>query len=166
MFIFSFRFSAKKVLAGMLVVAVVAVLGIKGAEMIMGGTVEASTTEFSGTNVKLKTNEARVAFAQSFGWEVQNDPGEILEVIIPQEFDEIYQQYNSIQKQQGYDLEKYAGKRCKRYTYTVTNYPQTDKEVRLNILIYNDKVIGGDVCSLEVDGFLHGFSMEGAQSPA
>jgi hypothetical protein len=88
---------------------------------------------------------------------VEEDPAEIMEVIIPEEFDEVYLQYNNIQKAQGCNLEDYAGKRCKRYAYTVTNYPGTDQPIRVNLLIYKNKVIGGDVCSLDANGFIHGF---------
>ena len=76
---------------------------------------------------------------------------------IPKEFDDVFTNYNAIQKTQGCNLEKYAGKRCKRYTYVVTNYPGQTDNVRANILVYKDKVIGGDVCSLELGGFMHGF---------
>jgi hypothetical protein len=50
-----------------------------------------------------------------------------------------------------------AGKRCKRYAYTVTNYPGTDQPIRANLLIYKNKVVGGDICSLDANGFIHGF---------
>ena len=61
-------------------------------------------------------------------------------------------------RQQGCDLSKYAGKRCKRYTYVIENYPGQAEGVRANILVYKNKVIGGDVCSVELDGFMHGFA--------
>ncbi len=57
-------------------------------------------------------------------------------------------------------MTKYAGKRCKRYSYSVLNYPEEPEDVRANILVYNGKIIGGDVCSLKLDGFMHGFAME------
>ena len=44
-----------------------------------------------------------------------------------------------------------------RYTYAVTNYPNYDGEVYVNILVYKNTVIGGDVCSADVNGFVHGF---------
>lgn len=105
-----------------------------------------------------KTGEQRVAFLGSFGWEAQPEEAEILEVLIPKEFDDVLDNYNAIQKAQGCDLRKYAGKRCKRYSYIITNYPGQSENVRANILIYKDKVIGGDICSLELDGFMHGFA--------
>ena len=44
-----------------------------------------------------------------------------------------------------------------RYTYKITNYGEGEDTVYANILVYRDKVIGGDICSANVDGFIHGF---------
>lgn len=107
-----------------------------------------------------KTVEQRVAFLESFGWQVEAQEDEIMEVVIPKQFDEVYEKYNDIQKTQGCDLTRYAGKRCKRYTYVVNNYPEHPENIRANILVYNGKIIGGDICSLDLDGFMQGFTME------
>ena len=106
-----------------------------------------------------KTNEQRLAFIESFGWEVEPEPIEVMEVIIPKEFDNVYQEYNSMQKLQGCDLERFAGKRSKRFSYIVKNYPNQPEDVRINLIVHKNKVIGGDVCSLALDGFIHGFTI-------
>lgn len=103
----------------------------------------------------VKTNEERVSFLEQFGWQVEADPREVAEVVVPQEFDATYQAYNDIQRLQDCDLEKYKGKRVKRYTYTVLNYPDAQDTVVANLLVSGDKVVGGDVCSLALDGFIH-----------
>ncbi len=82
------------------------------------------------------------------------------EVIIPAEFDEAYEKYNEIQKKQNLDLSKYSGKRAKRWTYEVKNYPGYENKkgfIQANILIYDGMVIGGDICSVELNGFMRGF---------
>lgn len=107
-----------------------------------------------------KTNDQRIEFIKSFGWEVNAEAAEVMEVIIPKEFDDVYKGYNSIQKMQGFDLSGYAGKRCKRYSYEVLNYPGDVGEVRINLLVQNNKIIGGDVCSMQEGGFMHGFAHE------
>lgn len=101
-----------------------------------------------------------LTFISSFGWEVDEEPDEVREVIIPAEFDDVYNNYNAIQLKQGYDLQKYAGERVKRWTYTIKNYPEyVDQEcIKINVLVYKGEVIGGDVCSVRLDGFMHGFS--------
>ncbi|MDD7216643.1 MAG: DUF4830 domain-containing protein, partial [Oscillospiraceae bacterium] len=82
------------------------------------------------------------------------------EVIIPAEFDRGYEKYNEIQKAQNLDLTPYAGKRAKRWTYNIKNYPGYEGDsgtVQANILVYEGAVIGGDICSTELDGFMQGF---------
>lgn len=106
---------------------------------------------------KGQTEEQRQQFIAAYGWAVDAEPFTVAEVLIPEEFDETYENYNQIQQAQGFDLARYKGKRCKRYTYQVTNYPARTTGVQLNLLVYNGKIIGGDLCSLEAGGFLHGF---------
>ncbi len=116
--------------------------------------------EFAGENIT--DSSQRLAFISTFGWEVNEEPDEIREVIIPAEFDDVYNNYNDIQIKQGYDLKKYAGERVKRWTYTIKNYPGYEGQecIKINILVYKGEVIGGDVCSVRLDGFMHGFSQE------
>ena len=107
------------------------------------------------------TNQERLQFLEGFGWQVAQEPEEIVEIQIPQELDPVYADYNELQQAQGCDLEKYAGERCKRYSYQVTNYPGQGENVRANLLVAGGKIIGGDICSLELDGFMHGFRKPG-----
>lgn len=109
--------------------------------------------EYSG----VKTNEDRIAFLRQFGWEVEADPKETAEVTIPAEFDKIFTGYNEIQKRQGLDLSDYKKKKVMRYTYVVKNYKGAEGVVYANILVYRNRVIGGDLCSADVTGFIHGF---------
>ena len=81
------------------------------------------------------------------------------ELLIPEEMDESYDEYLTLQSEQGFDLTKYAGKRVKRYTYEVTNYPTGEQGVQANLLLYKNTVIGGEVLSPQLDGFLHGLAM-------
>ena len=106
---------------------------------------------------KIKTNEDRVNFLAQFGWKVKSEPMENKEVTIPKEFDKIFTGYNEIQKRQGLDLSRYKNKNVERYTYEITNYPGETGRVYANVLVYRNKVIGGDVCSADVNGFIHGF---------
>ncbi len=106
---------------------------------------------------KIKTDEDRIAFLNQFGWEVNASPTEQAEVTVPDEFDKILKTYNEVQKQQGLDLTKYRGKTVTRYTYEITNYKGYSGKVYANILIYKNRVIGGDICSADVNGFIHGF---------
>ena len=105
-------------------------------------------------------NQKRIAFLAQYGWEVEEEPIECKDIAIPMTFGGVYQQYNEIQIKQGYDLEAYKGKTVKHYSYAVTNYPDTSHSVRANLLIYEGEIIGGDICSLNIDGFMHGFAKD------
>ena len=60
-------------------------------------------------------NDGRVKFLQDFGWDVTTSPMESGRVRIPEEASEVFDRYNILQKGQGYDLSKYAGKTVMRY---------------------------------------------------
>lgn len=115
----------------------------------------------SGANPSFvgSTEVQRRAFLKQYGWEL----GEEINrgsVRIPDEFDDVYTQYNEIQLKQGFDLRKYAGKEVERYQYPVTNYPGFPDYIRANLLVFQGKIIGGDVSSVALDGFMHGFFNE------
>lgn len=106
---------------------------------------------------KIKSNEDRINFIKQFGWEVEAQPIKEQSVTIPKDFDKVFAAYNEIQRKQGLDLSSFKKKSVMRYTYVVTNYPDYEGEVYVNILVYRNNVIGGDVCSADVNGFVHGF---------
>lgn len=105
---------------------------------------------------KVKTNEERIAFLKSFGWEVEGNPVEEADVTIPAEFDRVFENYNAIQRSQGFDLSKYKNRDMKRFTYRVTNYPDYEGTVFCNLLVYKNRVVGADICSSDVNGFIRG----------
>lgn len=105
----------------------------------------------------IKTAQDRINFLYHYGWEVEENAVEIIEVTIPPSFDAVYAKYNEVQKVEGLDLEKYKGKNVKRYTYVVKNYDYNGT-VYANLIIYKDRVIGGDICSADINGFMHGFT--------
>ena len=107
----------------------------------------------------VRSEQDRLDYLSAFGWEVEEAPLAIQELLIPEEMDESYDEYLTLQAEQGFDLTKYAGKRVKRYTYEVTNYPTGETGVQLNLLIHKNTVVGGEVLSPQLDGFLHGLSM-------
>ena len=103
---------------------------------------------------KIKTNEDRVNFLTALGWTVKEQPLEEVAVTIPDEFDAVFLEYNNLQKEVGLDLSRYKRKDVMRYTYQVENYPDYQGVVYANILVYKNKIIGGDVCSADVNGFV------------
>lgn len=109
---------------------------------------------------KIKSNDDRINFLKQFGWEVEAQPIKEQEVTIPKDFDKVFAAYNEIQRKQGLDLSSFKKKSVMRYTYVVTNYPDYEGEVYVNLLIYRNTVIAGDICSADVNGFVHGFERQ------
>lgn len=107
----------------------------------------------------VKSNQDRVDYLSAYGWEVSQEPTATQELLIPEEMDDSYTEYLALQNGQGFDLQKYAGKRVKRYTYEIFNYPTGETGVQVNLLICKNTVVGGEVLSPRLDGFLHGLAM-------
>ena len=70
---------------------------------------------------------------------------------IPVEFDDVYEEYNALQRKQGFDLRKYRAHNVKRYTYELAG----DTAVPLNaeLLVENGVIIGADIVSPVAGGF-------------
>ena len=154
MFIYSLKAKTLKYF-GVICLALVAVIILASSIPVLGAKEVNSNVEINYS--KIKTNENRREFLRQFGWEVSPEAVESEQVTIPSDFDKVFAGYNEIQKRQGLDLSKYKGKTMMRYTYDVTNYPGYEGKVQVNILVYRNKVVGGDVCSADVNGFIHGF---------
>lgn len=104
----------------------------------------------------VSTAGERAEFLAECGWEI--DPATEIEqqIHIPERFGEVYAGYNELQIQQGYDLEPFRGMDCTMYSYTVTNYPDAGQTVIADLYVYNDRVIGGDIHSTNLNGFMIG----------
>ena len=99
---------------------------------------------------------ARVDYINSFGWMVEGNC-RMEEIIIPRQFNDVYLEYNKLQKKQGFDLSLYSGKTAKQYTYKVLNHPSNGENIYLHLIVLDDKVIGGDISSTELNGFMQPF---------
>lgn len=77
------------------------------------------------------------------------------EFIIPNEFDEVYQNYNLIQLESGFDLTDYRGEKAVRYSYKMLNFPKKELEnVYATVICVKNRQIGGDICCTDIDGFI------------
>ena len=104
----------------------------------------------------IKTDEDRIGFIESFGYTVVGLASEC-EVRVPDDFDAVYTKYNDLQRSQGLNLKKYAGKSLTRYSYYLTDYSGYDGKVMITLLVYKNRIVGGDVCGVDGEGFMHGF---------
>ena len=105
---------------------------------------------------KCKTNEDRVAYLTSLGWEVAPEPVSQTEVLIPKEFDEIYVKYSQMLQSRGFRLERYKGKTADKYVYQVLNYEgeKGPEEALASLMMRGDTIIGADLSSPRLGGFL------------
>ncbi|MBR1841728.1 MAG: DUF4830 domain-containing protein [Oscillospiraceae bacterium] len=151
MFVYTAKFSRKKLVIGLISVVVIAAV-----ILIIAGVFGQSDKDSVSAVSSLRSNEDRVGYLSALGWQVEEEPVETVSVRIPEKFESVLQDYNSLQRSQGNDLEKYAGKLCTRYTYKVTNYPTGDESVVADLIVYRGKVIAGDVQSVAIGGFMQG----------
>lgn len=154
MFVVSIKTTKKKLLAA------VGLLALSLAVVIISPVASRQASADMGINYSASNSQERIAFLSQYGWLVNEEPTEVVEIIIPNEFSTVYENYNQLQSEEGFNLKDYCGKRVKRWTYQVINYPQyEDTElIFANILVYEGKVIGGDICNIELDGFMHCFT--------
>lgn len=145
MLIWTAKISRKKA------VAAVILLGAVMAALIL--LVGRSPAEPEAPRPKLTSNEDRVGYLQSLGWEVEPEPIETLQFLLPPELEEPYLSYNELQLRQGFDLRQCCGKQVSRYTYAVTNYPEQSDGVQANLYICEELPAAGDICSSGTNGF-------------
>lgn len=160
MFIYSLRASTLKFfgIISVTLVALIAIIAFVPVYAEGTGSVNTATDgQVSYSYDKVKSSADAVNFLAQFGWTVDGGKPESAQVTIPAEFDKVFAAYNEIQKAQGLDLSKYKKKELTRYTFEVTNYDGYEGKVYANVLVYRNKVVGGDICSADVTGFVHGF---------
>ena len=102
--------------------------------------------------VMLRTDRAEGYFkiAEKMGFQdVEKTPYEVVKFTIPESFTPVYERYNSLLEKNGYSLVPYKGKECTRYTYLIPSV-----NARANIIVYDGKVIGGDISGITIDGVM------------
>ncbi len=139
--------SAVKVLAVIAVIFALLALGLGLVNYFGLGT----------SRITLPDEAAQREFLGSLGWEVSETPLDVREVTVPSEWNSVYEEYNKLQKQQGFDLTRYKGENVKVYTWLITNY-EGNPSVAATLMLNGDRLIAGDVQSLELGGFMHGLA--------
>lgn len=112
----------------------------------------------------MSTNAERVEFLNKQGWIVKPDPISKEEIIIPSEFNELYQKYAELQTKQGFDIEKHKGAKATLISYQVLNYPGHTDNVTANMLVVDDRLIGGEITLNEENGFTEALITEATQT--
>ena len=154
MFIFTAKLTRKNLAIGLGAIGVLLIAII----LLLSGRGGADASVSSAPSTKgIKAAADRVEFLNAHGWTADAESEECQEVVVPREFDSVFEEYNALQKSQGFDLSKYRGKRIMRYVYRIADHPSGKSPIYASILVYKNTVIGGDIQNPSPDGFLHGF---------
>ncbi len=94
-----------------------------------------------------ETPAQRIEFLTRLGYNVNSSSEESQNIRIPIEFGDVYTNYNTLQKQNGTDLLYYRGAECVRYTYL-----SEDDDKHINLIVCEGRIIGGDECTVALDG--------------
>ena len=108
---------------------------------------------------KVATEAQRQSLISELGWQTGDKPVSHKTITIPDEFDDVYKSYNDLQKEQGFDLTAYRGKKAEVYTYKLYNYKGHKDTMQLTLIGCGGELIAGDVCCTELDGFMQGLAM-------
>lgn len=107
------------------------------------------TSESGGT---VCDNEDRLEFVRSLGLEAAEQAVSVKETVIPIKFNDVYSRYNKLQLEAGYDLTKLSGETVTVYCYDVGELRGSPTYV--NLIIFMDRIVGGDISSAELSGFM------------
>lgn len=86
----------------------------------------------------------RTAFLKQLGYEVDPVYSEVHEVLIPEEFDEVFAAYNTMQAAADMDLTPYRGKRLKCWSYRILNSGNAE-ETFAHLYVWQGNIVGGDI---------------------
>ena len=137
----SIKFFAAILVSALLLVGIVSVVPV----IDISGKTAVATLDYQNVS----SIEEQIIFLTSLGYQVEPSPVFQNEVVIPEEFDSVYEEYNRIQNSQGLDLEKYKGKTVTRFSYLLVG---TEEPTYATMLIYRDKLIGGDITTMGENG--------------
>ena len=69
-----------------------------------------------------ETYSDRANYAKALGYSISADSETVQNIVIPAVFGSVYENYNALQKQCGFDLSLYKGEDAVQYTYIITDY--------------------------------------------
>lgn len=104
---------------------------------------------------KETTAEIAGRYLKHLGWEIEETC--IKEtVLLPDATNEGWKKYCEMQTASGFPLAAFCGQTVEKCTLRIFNYPdETAVAVYANVFIADKKVIGGDILSPALEGFLH-----------
>lgn len=141
MFLFTARIPRRRLMAGGITVGLCALAVITA----LAVTFSSRSVTTGSQSVRVRTNEDRLSYLNTLGWQVSETVLRTEELRIPDTLDASYEEYLTLQTQQGFDLRSYCGRTITRYIYQVENHPQSAQGVEAALLVYRSRVIGGHI---------------------
>ena len=133
-----------------LLLTAAALVLVTGMTLLLAGCFRSSAPDQA---VTLAANEQRLTYLRELGWEVVPEPVETLDLQLPEDLKPQWGDYLKLQKQQGFPFADCAGQTVRRFTYTVTNYPEIPEGVQVNLFLCEDRLVGGDIIAIGENGF-------------
>ena len=157
MLIYTLKFDKRKavfcvVMAALVLIGVILLVSAHHRRVSAESTGTAQITQ----PARVRNEKSRVAYLAANGWKVESPAESSGTVVIPRTFSSVFEEYNNLQKRQGFDLSRYCGMEVTMYTYRVTNPEYSEDEVLAVLYVLDGKVVGGDVHSTALDGFMVG----------
>lgn len=108
--------------------------------LFFGGKGAGKTAE--SLSLRVTNNEERKEYLLSKGIETASEPLSVQEVLLPED-DSVFEEYCAMQKEAGFDLSPYLGKRVMKYVYSVPE----EEEVYATVYVYDNRIIAADIAS-------------------
>ena len=106
---------------------------------------EAESEDTPVSAVSAETAAERFNYFGSHGWDVEEMYSQ--KVIIPEEFNSVYEQYAVIQDKQGLPLREHAGEEALLYVYKVKNYSPDGNNLLAELLVCDNVAVASMVYS-------------------
>ncbi len=146
MFVLNFRFKLGKtaliVMACIVVIAIVVAVSLANSNKIPDS---ATCDEVGRYSLVAETVGGECGFLKQFGLEPVADSRKSESIVIPGDFNEVYDDYNNLQKKIGLDLSRFKGREAEKITYEL----EDSTEKYAVILVCNGRVIGGHLTNGE-----------------
>lgn len=136
----------KKTLGIIAAIAVLAALAVViGGKLFGGGQPDGA--------IPGDTAEQREQYLSSLGLEFSRS-STVVEVAVPDEFDERFTEYNEMLRTAGFDLEPHRGETVTKCTYIISNRGDIGTNVNAVLLVRDGCIIAAHLVSVD-DGSLH-----------
>ncbi len=125
----------------------VAMLAIFTALCVVSAMGAMTDNEETASGASVKNEQAAADYLRAVG---EEDAAQLSceRITIPEQFDEVYEEYNGMQRQSGFELSEYKGKDALRFTFALTRH-----DASYAVLLVRDcAVIGGHYSNGEYGG--------------